>query len=310
MSADRPKISVVGSINMDVVVRCKALPCAGQTILAESSAEFCGGKGANQAVAAAKAGADVTMIGCVGNDSYAGRLMRNLLDHGIDCRDVSRCDDCGSGLAVIAVDESGENSIMVVPGANARVDGSALQDARQAIESSDILMVQLEIPVQAVLEAISIARSAGVRIMLDPAPAPGNFPPELLQVDLLCPNESEAAALTVRAVDTVEQAQDAAMSLVQAGARNVAMTLADRGTLLVSEGRSEMIEPFPVDAVDTTAAGDAFAGALAAAWPAADKLPEAVRFANAAGALAATRHGAQSSIPSRHDILNLWKSVQ
>jgi ribokinase len=308
MAAIRPKIAVVGSINMDIVVRCRSLPRPGQTILAESSAEFCGGKGANQAVAAAKAGADVTMIGCVGNDSFADRLVQNLLAHGIDCDHVARCDDCGSGLAVISVDESGENSIMVAPGANARVDGSAMEAAWRVIEASDILMVQLEIPMETVLDAISVAQNAGVRIILDPAPAPAGFPPDLLQVDLLCPNESEAAALTGQVVDTIEQAQTAAKTLLQAGAKNVAITLADRGTLLVSRDRSEMIGPFSVDAIDTTAAGDAFAGALAAAWPATDRLSEAVRFANAAGALAATGHGAQSSIPSRHDIESLWKS--
>ncbi len=310
MSADRPKIAVVGSINMDVVVRCRTLPLPGQTILAESSAEFCGGKGANQAAAAACAGADVTMIGCVGDDSYADRLTQNLTAHGIDCSHVSRASDCGSGLAIIAVDESGENSIIVAPGANASVDAPAVESARKAIEASDILMVQLEIPVATVLKSIAIARNAGVRVMLDPAPAPATFPAELLQVDLLCPNESEATELTGHAVNTIEQAHNAAMTLIRAGAKNAAITLAERGTLLATEGHSELVESFPVDAIDTTAAGDAFAGALAVGWSQTDNLSEAVRFANAAGALAASRHGAQTSIPSRCDIETLWNSTQ
>lgn len=310
MSADRTKIAVVGSINMDVVVRCRTLPLPGQTILAESSAEFCGGKGANQAVAAACAGADVTMIGCVGVDSYADRLTQNLTAHGIDCDHVGRASDCGSGLAIIAVDESGENSIMVAPGANARVDAPAVESARKVIEASDILMVQLEIPVATVLKSIDIAKNAGVRVMLDPAPAPASFPSELLQVDLLCPNESEATELTGYAVNTIEQARDAATALIRAGAKNAAITLAERGTLLATESHSELIKSFPVDAIDTTAAGDAFAGALAVGWSQTGILSEAVRFANAAGALAASQHGAQSSIPSRRDIETLWNSTQ
>jgi len=174
------------------------------------------------------------------------------------------------------------------------------------IEGSDILMVQLETPIDTVLEAISIARKAGVQTIMDPAPAPSSFPAELLHVDLLCPNESEASALTGHTVDSIEQARNAATSLCQTGAQNVAITLADRGTLLASHGHTELIGPFLINAIDTTAAGDAFAGALAVRWAQTDNLTEAVRFANAAGALAASRHGAQSSIPSRSDIETLW----
>lgn len=303
-----PKITVLGSINMDLVVRCAELPMVGQTILAHSSTEFCGGKGANQAVAAAEAGGDVSFIGAVGSDAFADRLLGNLSHHGIACEAIARRNHQASGLAVISVDQHGQNSIMVVSGANASVTRDEVLAAKAFIQRSDVLLVQLEIPLDAVLAGIEIAKEAGVRVVLDPAPAPSEFPPQLLAVDLICPNESEAAGLTGQRVESVEDARRAADALHQMGAQHVAITMGDQGTLLRSEGESRLIPAFPVSAVDTTAAGDAFAGALATRWSQTGDLFEAVRFANAAGALAASKHGAQSSIANREAIETLLRT--
>jgi ribokinase len=308
VSKSSPTIAVLGSINMDLVVRCAELPIAGQTVLAESSAEFCGGKGANQAVAAAAAGGDVSMIGAVGSDAFADRLVGNLSQHGIACTAVARRDHQVSGLAVISVDQRGQNSIMVVSGANASVSRDDVVAAQAMIQRSDLFLVQLEIPLDSVLAGIDIAKRAGVRVVLDPAPAPIDFPPELLAVDMLCPNESEAAVLTGQPVESVEEARQAAAKLHQMGAQHVAITMGDQGTLLHSKGESQLIPAFQVKAVDTTAAGDAFAGGLATRWSQTGDLCDAVRFANAAGALAASKHGAQASMANRETIETLLRS--
>ena len=309
-----PKIVVLGSINMDLVVRCAKLPSPGQTVLAQSSHEFCGGKGANQAVAAALAGGDVCMIGAVGSDAFADRLLDNLTGHGIDCSAVARRADLASGLAVISVDAAGQNSIMVVPGANASVTRDDVLSAKTLIEQCDVLLLQLEIPIDAVLAGIEVDQQPGVRVVLDPAPAVDQLPARCLTVDLLCPNESEAAQLTGLPVESVEQALAAATALQQTGVKTVAITLGSQGTLLLGSGvvldasGSQLIPAFPIQAVDTTAAGDAFAGALVVHWAEHNDLLAAVRFANAAGALAASGHGAQASMANRATIEVLLKS--
>jgi ribokinase len=307
MTARAPRITVIGSINMDLVVRCDKLPRPGETMLAHSSAEICGGKGANQACAAARAGGAVTMIGRVGDDAFASRLLGNLNEQGICCDWVQATANCASGLAVVAVDQQGQNAILVVPGANGRVSVEDVQAARDVIAASDIVLLQLEIPLDTVLVAQRIARDAGVRVILDPAPARDEWPAELLRVDLLCPNESEAAVFCRAPVHSLQQAAAAAQSLHQMGARHVAVTLGERGTMLWDRESARHVEPFAVTAVDTTAAGDAFAGALAVRWAETDQLEAAVRFANAAGALAASREGAQPSMASRTEIEALWR---
>jgi len=302
-----PRLVVLGSINMDLVVHCQELPVPGQTIMAESSSEFCGGKGANQAVAASLAGGEVTIIGAVGSDAFADRLIDNLKTHGVDCESVSRCDDHASGLAVIAVDSRGQNSIMVVPGANAAVTPDRVRAAESIIKESDCLMVQLEIPVESVLEGIRIARKHGIRVIVDPAPAPTDFPTSLLEVDFICPNETEATALTGLPVTTVEQATAAAIRLHELGAKVVAITMGEKGTLLHHDGKSTLVPAIRVEAIDATAAGDAFAGALAVRWAQTDDLLDAVSFANTAGGIAASRHGAQDSIATYEEILKFRK---
>ncbi len=309
----QPKIVVVGSINMDLVVRCDRIPSPGETILGHTVNQISGGKGANQAVAAARAGADVQLIGCVGNDSFADILRTGLQQQNVDIQKVQTIDG-NSGVAIIAVEKSGQNAITVVPGANYQVTVDDIRQSENQIRSADVLMVQLELPVPVVIEAIRVARDANVRVILDPAPAPLQLSDqllnELLDVDLLCPNETEAAVLVGHPVTDFATAESAARWLSKRGVLNVAITMGDQGTLLMCQDQIHLLSAFDVDAVDTTAAGDAFAGALAVRWAQNDCSPRglvaAVQFANAAGALAASKHGAQPSMATEEEIETLW----
>ncbi len=290
---------------MDLVVRCANLPVPGETIIADSSSEIPGGKGANQAVASARAGGDVTMIGRVGDDAFAGRLLENLRCEKIDTGNVIRTEHCASGIAVVAVEASGENAIMVVPGSNGRVSPKDVEAAAGVIRQADLLLLQLEIPLDAVLAAIMIATAAGVRVILDPAPMPSSLPDEILSVDIICPNQSEASAIVGRPIESVDEARDCLSRLHDRGAKNVIITLGGDGAV-VSDGVSvEWIQPWKITPVDTTAAGDAFAGALAVRLADGASLVEAARFAAAAGAIAATRVGAQPGMATRDEIEQL-----
>lgn len=296
-----PKITVLGSINMDLLIRCASLPVPGQTVSARSLIEVPGGKGANQAVAAARCGGQVQMIARVGDDGFGSQLVRNLIEESVDCNAVAVETNCESGLAIIGVEDSGENSIIVVPGANARLTPEAIDQATSVIGKSDVLMVQLEIPMPTVIAGVSIAKQSGVKVILDPAPA-AQLPDELFDVDLICPNESEAAAIVGGQLETIDDAVRIAKQLHALGPTAVAITLGARGTMLFDGQHAELIDTVPVDAVDTTAAGDAFAGALAVRWAETDSLADAIAWANVAGALAASRMGAQPSLPTRQQI--------
>ena len=302
---DKPRIAVLGSINMDLLIRLEQLPAPGETRIAESATEVCGGKGANQAVAAARAGGSVVMIGRVGNDTFAPRLRQNLIDAPIDCQHVHSSPGA-SGLAVVNVDQNGENSIVVVPGANATVSVADVESARQAIVSADTLLVQLETPLETVVAAVRLARSADVRVILDPAPPPSQFPDELLEVDLICPNQSEASALSGSPITSISEAVSAAARLHDRGASRVAITLGESGTLLFDASGGRHLKPPTVTPIDTTAAGDAFAGALAVRWCETEDLDAAVGFANAAGAWAAAHRGAQPAMGTRAQVETLW----
>ena len=317
MNKKPPKVLVLGSINMDLVVPCPHLPAPGETVLAHGLQEISGGKGANQAVQAALAGGDVAMIGRVGDDAFANQLLANLQHQGVDTCGVLRTDQCTSGTAIVAVEKSGENSILVVPGANGSVSSTDVEAASDLIAAADVLLVQLEIPLPAVMTAIRIATGGGVRVILDPAPAIASPPPELLQVDLLCPNLSEAATLLGRELptDTTTNAATGAPTdeeiqwateLLELGAKHVVLTLGERGALLL-DGRRQptAVAPIPIRAVDTTAAGDAFAGALAVHWANSGCLSDALSWATAAGAHAASRMGAQPSMGSHDELAQL-----
>lgn len=302
----RPAIVVVGSINMDLVARCSSLPQPGQTLTASAFAEIPGGKGANQAVAASRAGGAAALIGRVGDDGFAKRLRENLAVEGVDIDCIQRSANTSSGVALITVADDGENQIVVVPGANGCVTSADVDRFAERIRKCDTLLLQLETPLETVVHAIRLAKSAGVRVILDPAPAPREAPPDaLFDVDLICPNETEAAALTGLPVDSPEAVEAAARQLHARGAASVVITLGDRGCALLDAEEYLRFDACPVTTVDTTAAGDAFAAALAVRWAETQSLRQGIQWGAAAGALAASRPGAQPSLPTRNEITQL-----
>ncbi len=297
-----PKIVVLGSINMDVVIRCETLPRPGETVIAKSSDEVCGGKGANQAIAAARLGGKVDMIGSVGSDSFAARLLTNLRDAEICIEAVRLENDCASGLAVVAVEDSGQNAILVVPGANGRVTIETLREHVHRIAHSEVLLCQLELPLETVLRGIEVAKASGVRVILNPAPMPSVFPAALLHVDLICPNQHEAESLLKTSIQSTDDARVASEELVRLGAKHSVITLGGNGAVVCDGDRTQWIKPFVTIPVDTTAAGDAFAGAIAVYWSQLGDLFQAARYASAAGAIAVSRAGAQPSLPTRAEL--------
>lgn len=300
-----PRITVIGSVNMDLLVKCKNIPKPGQTLFADDFVQMHGGKGANQAVAASLAGGSVSFVGRVGSDEYGSRLRHNLEQYQIDTTYLYDTPNTASGVAIITVDESGENSILVVPGANQNLSVEDIDQAAYIIKTSNVVLIQLEIPIQSVLAAIKIAKSAGVRVIFDPAPVPREIPDQMFEVTMICPNETEAQGITGVDTDSIPQLEQAARALHDRGAEKVAITLGKKGTLLFSEGQLELVPAYPVKSVDTTAAGDAFAGGLAVAIGSGLSVVQAVRYANAAGALATTQFGAQTGMAQKDDILRL-----
>lgn len=299
------KVVVFGSINMDLVIRCQHLPSPGETIIARSSQEVPGGKGANQAVAAARLGAKVFMIGRVGNDAFATRLVQNLQNEAIDTSSVGHCSDVASGLAVVNVEDSGENSILVVPGSNHRLSPADVAAARNIIQQADLVLVQLEVPIESVRALVQLAKSLGKPVILNPAPTPPDFPADLFQVDLICPNQTEASALLGQPINSVDDAKSAISQFLTRGAKTAIITLGSQGAVIHDGKQITWIPPFPINPVDTTAAGDAFAGALATRLCEGTSLREAALFAAAAGAFAATQPGAQPGMPRRSDVEKL-----
>ena len=306
-AADRPaKVVVVGSVNMDLIARVAALPRAGQTVAGRDLIESPGGKGANQAVAAARLGARVTFIGRVGDDDFGRRLREGLSREQIDTHHVLVTASCSSGVAIVCVEESGENAIVVTSGANAHLAPEDIARSEAVIAGADVLLVQLETPLETVRAAINAARRHAVPTVLDPAPATTSLPDELLRVDVLCPNESEAAAVSGIAVHSVDDAARAGRQLRQRGARNAVITLGRHGAFLCDQsGGCEQVSSFAVSAIDTTAAGDAFAAALGVALAETGDLKRGVTWGCAAGALAASTLGAQLAMPTRAEVLRL-----
>jgi len=297
-----PHIVVVGSLNMDLVVRTPHLPRPGETILGHEFMMAPGGKGANQTVAAAKLGATVHMVGRVGGDDFGRALRGNLRAAGADDAYVFTEDSAATGIAIIEVEDSSQNTIVVAPGANAHVTRADVDAARSTITSAQAVIAQLEIPLDTVLYAMRLAHGANVLTALNPAPAQP-LPVELLPlIDLLVPNETEASLLTGIEVKDETRAEQAAQKLHECGARVVVITLGERGAIVLDQQGARRIPPFRVKAIDTTAAGDAFVGALAAAYAAGRDLDTALCEASAAGALAATKLGAQPSLPTRAEL--------
>jgi ribokinase len=290
-------ILVVGSLNMDLVVRAPRFPAPGETISGEDLVTIPGGKGANQAVAAARLGASVAMLGRVGRDSFGQTLINNLIGNQVEVNQV-RPDDSATGTAIIIVDAKGQNSIVLSPGANGKVipaDVADLPDAR-------ILLLQFEIPLDTVMKAAQRAREKGMKVILNPAPARLVDPTLLSLIDVLMPNESELSLLTGQAVTDPTSAESAARKLIEEGVRTVIVTLGAHGALAVTKDDSHYVLPFKVDVVDTTAAGDAFIGGFAVLLANGKSLDEALRYANACGALTVTKFGAQPSLPTKDEV--------
>jgi len=296
------KVVVVGSLNMDLVTRASRLPRAGETLIGQTFSTVPGGKGANQAVASARLGADVSMIGCVGTDAYGTQLREALRVEGIDCQAVSTVDG-SSGVALIVVDDSSQNAIVIVAGSNGELTPASLQAFDVVLQAADVIVCQLEVPMNTVGYTLKRGRELGKTVILNPAPASGPLPAEwYTSIDYLIPNESEATALSGVTVDSIDSAKVAATQLVQAGAGKVIITLGSQGALFTDGQRFEHLQAPKVKAVDTTAAGDTFVGGFAAALANGKDEAEAIRFGQVAAALSVTRAGAQPSIPTLHDV--------
>ncbi len=296
------QIVVMGSSNTDMIIKVPKIPLPGETVTGGRFSMAAGGKGANQAVAAARAGGRVTFIARVGNDLFGETAIEDFAADGIDVHCVLRDDETPSGTALIFVGEDGENSIGVAPGANARLTRTDVEKFRDVIESADMLVMQLETPMESVDAAAKIAAGKGVRTILNPAPAapvPGDI---LARIDLLTPNEHEAKILTGVEVRDEAAAGRAAEVLMGQGVGTVMITLGAQGAFVLSEDFRGMVRGYTVEAVDSTAAGDVFNGALAVALCEGRPLRDAVVFANAAAAISVTRLGAQPSIPRRAEI--------
>ena len=294
-----PKIIVVGSLNTDLVVRTPRFPQPGETISGEDLQVIPGGKGANQAVAAARLGANVSMLGRVGKDNFGDFLLDNLKANHVDTHLIER-EDASTGTATIIVDANGQNSIILSAGANGNVSSVDVEHA--SFSDYSLLLLQLEIPTPTVLSAAKLAKQNGVRVVLNPAPAK-ELPDELISLaDFIIPNETELSLLTGMEVNDIPSAEEAARALLNKGAKNVIVTLGSKGALIVNEKTNIHMETYKVDVVDTTAAGDAFIGGLASVLDSANSLPDAVRYACACGALAATIFGAQPSLPRKEEV--------
>ncbi len=299
------RVTVVGSLNMDLVARAPRIPAPGETIIGGEFYSVPGGKGANQAVAAARLGAHVSMVGRVGGDAFAGVLLNSLAADDIDHTFVTRDSEAATGVALIVVDERGENSIVVASGANLGLSPADVDAAEGAIAESDVLLLQLESPLDTVTWAAEIARAHGVRVILNPAPA-RPLPDALLSlVDVLIPNQSETSLLTDMPIADLAGAEAAAAALRGLGVGIVVLTLGERGALLSRATGAELIPAFEVTPVDATAAGDAFVAGFAVALAEGRALIEAARWGNAAGALATTEMGAQPSLPTRRAVEQL-----
>jgi ribokinase len=297
-----PRLVVVGSTNVDMVVQCPHLPRPGETVLGGRFQRVPGGKGANQAVAAARLGAAVTFVGRVGADPLGAETEALLAAEGMDLSCVVRDPDEAHGVALILVDPQGENVIAVAAGANARVCPADVERAEPAIAACDGVLLQLEVPLPAVEAAANLARRHGKRVLLNPAPYQA-VPDSLLRlVDVLTPNETEAEMLLGDAAGGLIGVAGTAQELLRRGVGCVIVTLGKEGVLVLREGEEFRVPGRRVKAVDTTAAGDAFSGALAVRLAEGAALPEAARFAVAAAAVSVTRLGAQSSLPHRAEV--------
>ncbi len=311
MQSTKSRLVVVGSANQDLIVKAERIPAPGETILGGAFVTAPGGKGANQAVAASRLGADVWFVGRVGSDTFGATLADALTSSGVHVDYLRRDPAEPTGIALIAVDADGQNAIVVAAGANLLVGPVDLEAARSAIETAFAVVVQLEIPLETVEAAIALARSSNARVVLNPAPAPnfGEFPDHLLsRIDVLTPNEHEAARILGHSSPSGLLWTDAAERLRDKGVETVVITLGDAGCILADRTGTRHVPAPVVQAVDTTGAGDCFTAALSVALAEGRSLDDAALFASHAAALSVTRMGAQPSFPSRDEVARFLTS--
>jgi len=297
------KIVVVGSTNMDMVVKTTHIPVPGETVLAGSFFMNPGGKGANQAVAVARLGGEVIFISKTGNDIFGKQSAQLLDEEGINTYYILSDNELPSGVALITVDQCGENSIVVASGANANLFPPDLESALDEIAKAGIVLMQLEIPIDTVCFIAQYAATRGVRVILNPAPANLLSPELLSHIDIITPNKTEAAMLSGIKVNSIESAKKAAKIIYEKGVKNVVVTMGSQGAVICQEGKMHVVSVKKVEALDTTAAGDVFNGALAVALSEEKPFVNAVEFACEAAAISVMRLGAQSSIPYRNEII-------
>lgn len=304
------KVCVLGSINMDLVIKVKDMPKVGETILSKSFEKIAGGKGANQAVAAKRCGNEVSMIGKIGLDDNGKALKRLLEDDEIDTSLIFEDEKNPTGMAMITVDENSDNSIIVISGSNMKINESEIEKSREKIKNSDILISQFETPEDMTIKAFNIAKENGKITILNPAPAK-EIKKELLKVtDIIIPNETEAELLTGIKVNDLDTAKLAGKKLLESGVKFAIITLGEKGAAIINNERAELVKAFKVNAVDTTAAGDSFIGGLSSKLNINDlnfeNLIKAVTFGNKVSSIAVQREGAQPSIPTLEEVIKIY----
>ena len=299
-------VVVFGSINLDLTIEVPHLPAKGETVVGDRFFSAAGGKAANQAVALAKLGIPVSLVGQVGNDTFGQTLIAGLQNAGVDTQGVNVNSHSYSGIASIVVDPTGANTIACAGGANNLVREAELKKFKLLLPKAKIVLLELGIPIATVLNAAREAKAQGCLVILDPAPVVANLPEELFGlIDVITPNEVEASQLVGFTVDGVTTARQAASFLHQMGVQHIIITLGEKGCFYSSAGEDIWVKPIPVSVVDTVAAGDAFNGALVAALARGKSFPEAVQWGTIGGALAVTKNGAQSSLPSQDSFQQL-----
>jgi len=300
---NKPKIAVIGSLNMDIVIEAQRAPRVGETILGKEAHFIPGGKGANQAVASARLGAYTSMIGAVGQDAFGNQLLASMQQEGIDCQTIKSVEQAATGIANILLAE-GDNSIIVVPGANAYCTPEDIDRHEQVIADADVVMLQLEIPLETVTYAAEKAKKLGKQVILNPAPAQA-LPDRLFAaIDILTPNETEVYQLAGYADGEVEL-QQAMQALQSKGVQQVITTLGSKGAAFLDQsGQLEIVPAYKVEVVDTTGAGDSFNAGLAVAIGTGKRIPEAVVFASKVAAMAVTKMGAQQGMPTLEQVEN------
>jgi len=296
------KIIVIGSSNVDLIMKMERLPAKGETVTDAEFMQVYGGKGANQAVAAARAGGDVVFMSCVGEDAYTPQMVKNYIKEGINTRFVFQEKNVASGYALIMIGGDGDNIISVAPGANYELLPAKIDEAFPAFDEAAIIVMQYEIPEETIKYVIDKANERNIPVLFNFAPARDFDFTYIPKVDIFVLNETEASLLADMPVKTEEDAEKAANVLIQQGVKKVIITLGTKGALVVTEKERVKVPAFQVDAVDTTAAGDTFCGTLAVAMVEGLSLKDALQFASAAAAISVTRMGAQPSAPSRTEI--------